>query len=152
MCKIICHSLFYYMIMIRNKSINVLIVFSIKFTIKHFFVFTKTVFFHELILFNCRLTISSAFLEKSLMTICFSVWLVWAPFLNVSIEGLLLRPIMWVWKRGTSHYDDTVCQLVTLRSAQTVGLLFQEVLSDASIHHTFNLMDKSIFSNTKERF
>lgn len=72
--------------MIINKSINGLIVFSIKFTITkllYFFnkncLFPRTCFFLVKLLFF-RLTISSPFIETPLMTICWSVWLVLAPF------------------------------------------------------------------------
>lgn len=141
MCKIICLILFYYSIMIRNKSINVLIVFSLKFTITKLLIFTKTVFFHELVFFTCkilcfRLTISSTLLETPLMTICFSLWLVLAPFFKcinrrfaASIDYVGLEAKPWSQRQCRPFM---MGQLVTLHSAQTVGLHFQEVLSDAS--------------------
>lgn len=114
MCKIICHILFYYSIMIRNKSINVLIVFSKKVLNHKTVVFLQKLFlstnlFFLLVKLLCfRLTISSALLETPLILFVLVCGWCWLLSLNISIEGLLLRQIMWVWKRGLDHYDDAV--------------------------------------------
>lgn len=141
MCKIICHILFYYSIMIKDKSIKVLIIFSIKFNNHEIVVFLQKLSFSTNLVFLLvkllcfRLTISSVFLELPLMTICFSVSYK-APFfkcINIrfaaSADYVGLETGPWSLRRRRPFM---MCQLVTLHSTQTVGLHFQELLNDAS--------------------